>query len=167
MVATNQHRRKIKERLRQSEESLPVKLRDRSDRWVLERKVAENYAQLSKHLDFVYNEFLIERTLVKRCRVSPAELVAVSRSLLSSLLTLTGNRHHLGSYNNDLPWLVSIKMPPPLSESLRHIDCFIWSSTSRSPCARAFTSFAQQATDDSRFPTVRDHPEPQQSDLVD
>ena len=118
MLATNQHCRKIKERLRQSEESLPVKLRDRSDRWVLERKVAENYAQLSKHLDYVYNEFLIERTLVKRCRVSPAELVAVSRSLLSSLLTLTGNRHHLGSYTNDLPWLVSINMSPRIVQKI-------------------------------------------------
>ena len=112
MLATEHHHRKVKERLRESEESLPVKLRDRSDRWVLERKAAENYTQLSKHLDFVYNEFLIERTLVKRCRVSPAELVAVSRSLLSSLLTLTGNRHRLGSYTNDLPWLVSINMSP-------------------------------------------------------
>ena len=118
MLATNHHHRKVKERLRESEESLPVKLRDRSDRWVLERKAAENYTQLSKHLDFVYNEFLIERTLVKRCRVSPVELVAVSRSLLSSLLTLTGNRHRLGSYTNDLPWLVSIIMSPRLFQKV-------------------------------------------------
>ena len=108
MVATNLYHRRIKERLRESEESLPFKLRDRSDLWVLERKAAENLIHLSKHLDLVYNEFLVERTLVKRLRVPPVELVAVSRSLLSTLLTLTGNRHQLGSYTNDLPWLVSI-----------------------------------------------------------
>ena len=72
----------------------------------MERTVAENFFQLSKRLDFVYNEFLLERTLVKRLRVSPAELVTVSRSLLSGMLTLTGHRHRQGYYSNDLPWLV-------------------------------------------------------------
>ena len=104
--AANLHCRSLKERLRQSEKSLPLKLRDRPDRWVLERTVAENFFLLSKHLDFVYNDFLIERTLVKQLRVSPTELVTVSTSLLSSMLILTGNRHRQGWYANDLPWLV-------------------------------------------------------------
>ena len=104
---TDLHYRALKERLRESEKSLPPKLRDRSDQWVLERTVAENMFRLAKHLDYVHNEFLLERTLVKRLRVSPAELVAVSRSLLSTILVLTGNRHRQGWYSNDLPWLVS------------------------------------------------------------
>ena len=112
---TDLHYRTLKERLRESERSLPSKLRDRSDRWVLERTVAENVYQLSKHLDFVYNEFLLERTLVKRLRVSPAELVTVSRSLLSSMLILTGNRHRQGWYSNDLPWLVRLNATTSLS----------------------------------------------------
>ncbi len=98
--------RTLKERLRQSEESLPFKFRDQPDRWVSERTIAENYFQLSQRLDFVYNEFLLERTLVKRLRVPSAELVTVSRSLLSIVLMLTGNRHRQGWYASDLPWLV-------------------------------------------------------------
>ncbi|CAD6589419.1 MAG: hypothetical protein ASARMPRED_004039 [Alectoria sarmentosa] len=105
--------RSLKERLRQSEKSLPLKLRDRPDRWVLERTVAENFFLLSKHLDFVYNDFLIERTLVKQLRVSPTELVTVSTSLLSSMLILTGNRHRQGWYANDLPWLIALYALPP------------------------------------------------------
>ncbi len=98
--------RTLKERLRQSEESLPFKFRDRPDRWVSERTVAENYILLSQRLDFVYNDFLLERTLVKRLRVPSAELVTVSRSLLSIVLILTGNRHRQGWYASELPWVV-------------------------------------------------------------
>lgn len=104
---TNSHSSNLKQRLEESEKSLPAKLRDRPDRWVLERTVSENVFQLSKHLDFVYNEFILERTLVKRLRASAADLTTVSRSLLSTMLILTGNRHRQGWYSNDLPWLVS------------------------------------------------------------
>lgn len=103
---TKSRYRALKDRIRESENGLPFKLRDRPDRWILERTVAENFFQLSKHLDYVYNEFLLERTLVKRLRVPLAELIVVSRSLLSSMLILTGNRHRQGWYSNDLPWLV-------------------------------------------------------------
>ncbi len=104
---TDLQHRNLKECLRESEKSLPPKLRDRSDRWVLERTVAENVFRLVKHLDYVHKDFLLERTLVKQLRVSPTELVTVSRSLLSTILILTGNRHRQGWYSNDLPWLVS------------------------------------------------------------
>lgn len=104
---TNSHYSNLKKRLRESERSLPTKLRDRPDRWILERTVSENFFQLSKHLDFVYNDFILERTLVKRLRASTGDLISVSRSLLSTMLTLTGNRHRQGWYSNDLPWLVS------------------------------------------------------------
>lgn len=112
---THMHNRTVKERLRESEKALPSKLRDWPARWVLERTVAENYFQLSKHLEFVYSEFLLDRTLVKRLRVSSAELVVVSRSLLSSMLIMTGNRHRQGWYSSDLPWLVYANARIPVS----------------------------------------------------
>ena len=145
---TNLHHRNLKQRLQEAEKSLPPKLRDRPDRWVLERTVPENFFQLSKHLDFVYNEFLLERTLVKRLRASPAALVGASRSLLSTMLILTGNRHRQGWYSNDLPWLVSsLTIVSVFSEGLCCIDCIVRTSTSRSPCLGASASFAQQAAD--------------------
>lgn len=103
----------LKQRLRESEESLPFKLRDRPDRWVLGRTVPENIYLLTNHIDFVYNGFLIERTPVKRLRVSSAELVTASRSLLSSMLILTGNRHRQGWWSNGLPWLIALYALPP------------------------------------------------------
>lgn len=112
---TNSHCSNLKQRLRESETSLPAKLRDRPDCWVLERTVSENYFQLSQRLDFVYNEFLLERTLVKRLRASPTDLISVSRSLLSTMLVLTGNRHRQGWYSGDLPWLVSLSAITSLS----------------------------------------------------
>lgn len=147
---TDMYHRTLKERLRESEESLPSKLRDRPDQWVLERTVAENFFQLTKHVDFVYNDFLLERTLVKRLRVPPAELVIVSRSLLSSMLILTGNRHRQGWYSNDLPWLASPNSMILVSpEGSCCVDRIICTSTGRSSCARTSASLAQQVTDDS------------------
>ena len=134
---TNLRYRNLKERLQRSEESLPYKLRDRPDRWVPERTVAENYFLLSKHLDSVYNYFLLERTLVKRLRVSSADLVTVSRSLLSTMLVMTGTRHRQGWYSNDLPWLVSLNAIA--WSSLKGLYCkgrIIRTSTSGSPCTR-------------------------------
>ena len=167
--AANLHYRSLKERLRQSEESLPLKLRDQPDRWVLERTVAENFFLLSKHLDFMYNEFLIERTLVKQLRVSPTKLVTVSRSLLSSILILTGNRHRQGWYSNDLPWLVGSNAIISVSpEGLWGVvDCIICTSTGRSPCARAVASLTQQVAGELRLSTLRNHPEAEQSYLID
>lgn len=107
----------LKQRLHESGKSLPAKLRDRPDCWVLERTVSENFFQLSQHLDFVYNDFLLERTLVKRLRASSTELIRVSRFLLSKMLVLTGNRHRQGWYAGDLPWLVSL--PPIISVSTK------------------------------------------------
>ena len=102
------HEREVKARLEIAYENLPFKLKDRSDTWVLDRSIVENFCHLSKHLDRVYNEFLLQRTLVKRLRIAPTELVDVSRSLLSPMLVLLGNRHRQGAFATDLPWLVSI-----------------------------------------------------------
>ena len=44
-------------------------------------------------VDSVYNDFPLERTLIKQIRASPAELITVSGILLSCMFTLTGNRH--------------------------------------------------------------------------
>ena len=88
-------------------------LKDRSDRWVLERSTAENFFLLSQHMDPIYNEFLLHRALVKRLRVDPAELIRASRSVLSPLLVFCGNRHRQGFYANDLPWLIALYGLPP------------------------------------------------------
>lgn len=64
-------------------------------------------------MDFIYNEFLLHRALVKRLRVDPAELIRASRAVLSPLLVLCGNRHRQGFYANDLPWLIALYGLPP------------------------------------------------------
>ena len=88
--------------------TLPAKLTDHNDQWFLNRSGAQNFLALSNYLDFEYNDFLIQRALVKRAKISPKELLKVSNTMLATLLILTGNRHRLGSYASDLPWLVSL-----------------------------------------------------------
>ena len=89
-------------------EKLPFKLRDRSNIWALDRSTAENFFHLTTHLERIYHHFLIQRTLVKRLRLAPTDLMSVARSLLSSMLVLLGNRHELRALAKDMPWLVSI-----------------------------------------------------------
>ena len=151
----NLHCRSLKERLCESEECLPFKLRDRANRWVMERTVAENFCHLTRHIDVVYNYFLIEKTLVKRLRALPTELVKVSRSLLSSMLILTRHRHRQGRWSNDLPWLVgSNAIILASSRGLCCTDSVTWTSARWSSRARTFALIAQQATSALRFSTL-------------
>jgi len=94
---SNLRYRDLRERLKKSEESLPLKFRVQSRFWALDRTVPENFFLINRQLDYLYDDFLLERTLVKRLQNSPTGLVNVSRSLLSTLLVLTGNRHRQGS----------------------------------------------------------------------
>lgn len=70
---------------------------------------------ISTHIDHIYNDFLLQRTLVKRLRIEPDELIKVSRSLLSSILVLVGNRDRMGSYACDLPWDVCCSLSPAVT----------------------------------------------------
>ena len=88
-------------------ETLPLKLNDRSDEWLLSRTAADNWCHLIKHQEYVYHKFLIQRTLVKRLRVASTQLMKLSKTLLSSVLLLVGYRHLHSSLAKDLPWIVS------------------------------------------------------------
>ena len=74
----------------------------------MNRTAYHNFTLISTHLEYTYNEFLLERALVQRLKEPPAELLNVSRSLLSTMLVLTGNRHRQGLHASDLPWVVSM-----------------------------------------------------------
>ena len=100
-------------RQREAYSALPPILQDRPDQWVSERSAAKNFFLLSKHIDPLYNEFLLHRTLVKRLHSEPVELVNIACSLLSPLLVMCGNRHREGHYANDLPWLIALYGLPP------------------------------------------------------
>lgn len=105
--------RDILRRQKAAYDALPSNLRDRSDRWVLERSTAENFFLLNQNLDPIYNEFLLHRALVKRLHLNPTELIRAARSVLSPLLVLCGKRHRQGFYANDLPWLIALYGLPP------------------------------------------------------
>ncbi len=89
--------RELKERLGHSEDTLPRRFKIQSRTWALDRTDNENFFLLNRKLDYIYNDFLLERTLVKRVRTPPGDLISASRSLLSTLLAMIGNRHRQGS----------------------------------------------------------------------
>ena len=90
-------------------------MRDRNDQWAVDRTGAENFFVLHTRMEFIYTEFLVQKTLVHRTRVPSTDLIDVSRRLLSTLLVVSDNRQRLGSYGAlDLSWLVSYS-PGPLA----------------------------------------------------
>ena len=58
------------------------------------------------YLDVVYNEFLLQRTLVRRIRASSEALVRISRLLLTTVLAVVNNRSQCGTAGCDAAWIV-------------------------------------------------------------
>ena len=58
-------------------------------------------------LGFRYNEFLLQRAMVKRAQINNRELISVSREVFSIVLNIL---HHnsRGQYAYDMPWVVRL-----------------------------------------------------------
>ncbi len=160
----------MKDRLDQAFDSLPSKLKDHSDCWLLDRTTSENYFQLSKHLDRDYNHFLLQRTLVQRLKTSPAELIRVSNSLLSAVLVLASNRHRMSAYSADLPWLVCLSLSFPAAKCTdsrrNYVDCTVWAASRWPPRAGTTTAVAESKSWRLRFSPVRRNTEIERSRLL-
>jgi hypothetical protein len=66
-------------------------------------------------MDFRYNEFLLQRAMVRKLHVSSQTLVDVARELLTMTLNLIEQAPKIGRYWCDLPWFV--REPSPSSPS--------------------------------------------------
>jgi hypothetical protein len=58
-------------------------------------------------LGFRYNEFLLQRAMVKRAQINNRELISVSKEVFSIVLNIL---HHnsRGQYAYDMPWIVRL-----------------------------------------------------------
>ncbi|KAJ5893795.1 hypothetical protein N7495_005486 [Penicillium taxi] len=82
-----------------------------------EREPEASRISLSFHMDFLYNELLMERLLVQRAGKEPGNLVKIAHELLSNLLHLIVLRSSAGDDNKSLVWAVRF------FPSLRKIPC--------------------------------------------
>ena len=83
--------------------SLPNFIRDAS---TFPRENAfEQYISDSIMMGFRYNEFLLQRAIVKRAQINDRELISVSREVFSLVLNIV-NRNSTGKYACDMPWIV-------------------------------------------------------------
>jgi hypothetical protein len=67
----------------------------------------EKYVSDSVVLGFRYNEFLLQRAMVKKVQVNNRELLSVAREVFSIVMNLIRNNSG-GLYACDLPWIVSL-----------------------------------------------------------
>lgn len=74
--------------------------------WTGKRSADECVTTVIIYLDVVYNEFLLQRTLVRRVRAPSEALVRISRLLLSTCIAVVNNRSHLGTMGCDAGWIV-------------------------------------------------------------
>jgi hypothetical protein len=73
--------------------------------WTGKRSADECVTTVFIYLDVVYNEFLLQRTLVRRVRAPSEALVRISRLLLSTCIAVVNNRSHLGTVGCDAGWI--------------------------------------------------------------
>jgi hypothetical protein len=57
-------------------------------------------------LGFRYNEFLLQRAMVKRAQANNRELISVSKEVFSIVLNILHNSR--GQYAWDMPWIVRL-----------------------------------------------------------
>lgn len=86
---------------------------------------------LTQNLDILYNEFMLQRTLVRHYRQPPDALLQVAQSLMTAVLEGSRAQGAFRHLSGCLPWLVCVLPLHPLSH-LTHIntDCSSWTSSS-------------------------------------
>lgn len=74
--------------------------------WTGKRSAEDCVTTVIVYLDVVYNEFLLQRTLVRRVRAPSEALVRISRLLLTTVLAVVNNRSQCGTAGCDAAWIV-------------------------------------------------------------
>ena len=99
-------RRDIARQNQESWESFPEAVRYYPAIWNSNRSREECFFTVLTYLDLIYNDFLLQRTLVRRIRAPSDELLRISRLLMTTLLDVIGNRATLKSATCDIAWMV-------------------------------------------------------------
>jgi chromatin structure-remodeling complex subunit RSC3/30 len=60
------------------------------------------------HLDFLYNDFLLYRTLGQRTQTQPEEIIGISREILKASIMMVSKRTRYGEPISGTGWVVSI-----------------------------------------------------------
>ncbi len=92
----------------ESWESFPESVRYYPAIWNSDRRREECFFTVIIYLDLIYNDFLLQRTLVRRIRARSDEMLRISRLLMTTLLDVIGNRASLRSSSCEIPWMVAI-----------------------------------------------------------
>lgn len=130
-ILTGMHR-DIARRSKEAWESFPEAVRYHPAIWNSNRCREECFFTVLIYLDLIYNDFLLQRTLVRRIRARCDELLRISRLLMTTLLDVIGNRAALRSAACDIPWMVSTEV----GRLLRHDLLRGMAEPSPSPCGR-------------------------------
>ncbi|KAJ6112017.1 hypothetical protein N7523_008078 [Penicillium sp. IBT 18751x] len=78
-----------------------------------EREPDSNKVSLCLHIDYLFNDFILQRILVQRTEKGTEKLVNVAHELLSNLLLLIANRSSAGQDVNSIVWIISsVGLPP-------------------------------------------------------
>ena len=72
-----------------------------------EREPGSNKVSLCLRIDYLFNDFFLQRILVQRTEKGSEKLVNVAHELLSNLLLLIANRSSIGEDVNSIVWIVS------------------------------------------------------------
>ena len=85
--------------------SLPMYMQHLPDMWMT-REATPSFMAAQEYLDFLYNEFMLRRMLVRRQLENPTELMQVARKILNAVTEARNIRGSLTNNSACIAWIV-------------------------------------------------------------
>ncbi|KAF2086359.1 hypothetical protein K490DRAFT_44726 [Saccharata proteae CBS 121410] len=102
----------IQEHAAETWQSLPSYLRsDPSDIWDPRRPPIDCLYLVFIQIEYLYNDFLLQRALIKRAGVSTRELLSVAQKILAQVLTVAAKREVLRDFQDTVTMMASPGIP--------------------------------------------------------
>ena len=103
----------------------------------LSTNTSSRYIPIYMCLDFRYNEFLLQRAMVRKLKISSQTLLDVARELLTTTLNLVEQAPNIANCWCDVPWIVRQGLLVFRKSIDLHKDCQVWPSNRRRARPRA------------------------------
>jgi len=98
-------------RNRELMESFPERIQYSPEIWESDRDMVDCLFMIESYLDIIYNDFMLQRALVRRLHAKSDELVRTARLIMTAVLEIMNRCHHHESFECNLQWSVSMTTP--------------------------------------------------------
>ena len=87
-------------------ETLPSDIKYYPELWASDRAKEDCVSITIMYLDLMYNDFMLQRMLVRRIHARPDEVIRISRILITTLIDMISNHGRSSTLSHEEPWLI-------------------------------------------------------------